>query len=233
VVGDAVSTGSASDTDNDLDEDGWPRGSVPADRRSNARKRRGRPDTDPAAGESDKDPAERAREICLRLLADRPRTRAELANALRQRGIATDVAAEVLSRYAEVGIIDDQAFARAWVNSRHHGRGPARRALATELRQKGVDDDAVEVAMAELDPDTEASTARALVDRKLRSGRGGSPDTLLRRLVGMLARKGYPPGLAIRVVRDALAARDEDTDATGVDLDDWAADLDSTPGNAG
>ncbi len=141
------------------------------------------------------------------------------------------MATEVLSRYTEVGIIDDQAFARAWVSSRHHGRGLARRALASELRQKGVDEESVGVAMAELDPDTEAATARALVDRKLRSERGGSPDALLRRLVGMLARKGYPPGLAIRVVREALAARDEDTDATGADLDDWAADLDSPSGD--
>jgi regulatory protein len=104
-----------------------------------------------------------------------------------------------------VGIIDDQAFARAWVSSRHHSRGLARRALATELRQKGVDHEMVGIALDELGPDQEAATARALVDRKLRTERGGPSEALLRRLVGMLARKGYPPGLAIRVVREAIA----------------------------
>jgi regulatory protein len=229
--------------DDDLDEDGWPRGSVPAPRgrgRPQARGfgagRRGANGDDGSRqdrggpgqtdGQPEQDPAERAREICLRLLAVRPRTRTELATALRQRGIAADVAAEVLERYSEVGIIDDQAFARAWVSSRHHGRGLAKRALATELRQKGVGDEAAGAALAELDPDTEAATARALVERKLRSTPGGTPDALLRRLVGLLARKGYPAGLAIRVVREVLAERAADTDATSAELDEWAADLD-------
>ena len=152
------------------------------------------------------DPAERARDICLRQLAVRPRTRAELATALRRGGISDEVSAQVLDRYGEVGMIDDAAFARAWVSSRHHGRGLARRALAGELRQRGVAPDAVDEALAELDSDTEAATARALVERKLRSATG-RPDAIFRRLVGMLARKGYPPGLAVRVVKDALAAQ--------------------------
>jgi regulatory protein len=155
------------------------------------------------------DPAEQAREICLRQLAVRPRTQSELATALRKRGIADEVAAVVLERYREVGIIDDRAFAKAWVTSRHHGRGLARRALAGELRRKGVDAEAVGAALEELDHDTEAQTARAFVDRKLRTDRGGPPEASLRRLVSMLARKGYPPGLAIRVVKEALADRDE------------------------
>ncbi len=150
-----------------------------------------------------------AREICLRQLAVRPRTRAELAGALARRGISAEVAAEVLDRYDEVGMIDDAAFARAWVSSRHAGRGLARRALATELRQRGVDGDVAKAALGELDDDTEAETARALVERKLRSTRG-EPDAVFRRLVGMLARKGYPPGVAIRAVKDALAAQSAD-----------------------
>jgi regulatory protein len=128
---------------------------------------------------------------------------------LRQRGIEDEVAAEVLDRYSEVGIIDDRAFAQAWVSSRHHGRGLARRALAGELRRKGVDSESVDAALDELGADTEVSTARELVDRKLRSDRGTPADVLFRRLVGLLARKGYPAGLAIRVVKDALAERAE------------------------
>jgi regulatory protein len=160
-----------------------------------------------------KDPAQVARDICLQQLAVRPRTRAELATVLRKRGIAESVAAEVLDRYDEVGLIDDAAFARAWVTSRHHGKGLARRALAGELRRRGVEGELVGAALEEVDSDTEAATARALVERKLRAMPAGSPDAVFRRLVGMLARKGYPPGLAVGVVKDVLAARDDEAGA--------------------
>ncbi|GAB3956235.1 regulatory protein RecX [Micromonospora vulcania] len=178
------------------------------------RPRRGRRDRSeaPDAAEpsgSPRDESEVAREICLRQLAVRPRTRAELAGALAKRGISEEVSAEVLDRYDEVGIIDDAAFARAWVSSRHTGRGLARRALANELRRKGVDGDVATEALGELDEETEAETARALVERKLRTARG-EPDAIFRRLVGMLARKGYPPGVAIRAVKDALAAQSDE-----------------------
>jgi regulatory protein len=158
-------------------------------------------------GEPPRSESEVAREICLRQLAVRPRTRAELATALARREISDEVIAEVLDRYDEVGIIDDAAFARAWVSSRHHGRGLAKRALANELRQRGVDPETAGEALETLDEDAEAQTARALVDRKLRTATG-TPDQVFRRLVGMLARKGYPAGIAIRAVKDALAARD-------------------------
>ncbi|MFG3696576.1 regulatory protein RecX [Micromonospora sp. NPDC047620] len=172
------------------------------------RGRRGRAEeTDPEAPPAaPRDESEVAREICLRQLAVRPRTRAELAGALAKRGISEEVSATVLDRYDEVGIIDDAAFARAWVSSRHAGRGLARRALANELRQRGVDGEVASEALGELDEETEAETARALVERKLRSARG-EPDAVFRRLVAMLARKGYPPGVAIRAVKDALAAQ--------------------------
>lgn len=178
--------------------------------------------------------AERAREICLRQLAVRPRTRAELATALRRRGIADEVADEVLSRYTDVGMIDDASFARAWVSSRHHGKGLARRALGHELRRRGVDPGTVGDALEQLDSDTEADTARALVARKLRTATG-DPQAVMRRLVGMLARKGYPAGLAFRVVKEALAA-DERTAALAAQLDPDAlaeAAGDSGPGDTG
>ncbi|MFI7551686.1 regulatory protein RecX [Micromonospora sediminimaris] len=158
------------------------------------------------AASAPRDEAEVAREICLRQLAVRPRTRAELATALARRGISEETAEQVLDRYDEVGIIDDAAFARAWVSSRHAGRGLARRALANELRQRGVDGDTASEALDELDETTEAETARALVERKLRTARG-EPDAVFRRLVGMLARKGYPAGVAIRAVKEAIAAQ--------------------------
>ncbi|MEU6220171.1 recombination regulator RecX [Streptomyces sp. NPDC047022] len=163
-------------------------------------------------GESSGDPAERARAICLRLLTGTPRTRKQLADALHKREIPEDVADEVLSRFEEVGLIDDGAFADAWVESRHHGRGLARRALARELRTKGVDSALIDEAVGQLDTEQEEVTARELVDRKLRATRGLDRDKRLRRLAGMLARKGYSEGMALRVVRQALQEEGEDTE---------------------
>ena len=190
-----------------------------------------------AAGEggapANRNDAELAREICLRQLATRPRTRTELAQALARRHIDDDVITEVLDRYDEVGIIDDAAFARAWVSSRHAGRGLARRVLAGELRQRGVAGDLVGEALETLDAEQEAATARTLVDRKLRTATG-PPDAVFRRLVGMLARKGYPAGLAISAVKDALAARDAEAAEFAEQIDpDALADATVEPAPAG
>ena len=158
------------------------------------------------------DPVDVARQICLHQLEFAPRTRAELAAVLRRKGVDDTVADEVLGRFTEVGMIDDAVFAQLWVTSRHRGRGLAGRALQQELRRKGVDDDDIAEAVAILDPEQEAATARALVDRKLRSTTGLPTDARVRRLAGMLARKGYPAGLAFRVVRDALAEEGEEAE---------------------
>jgi len=150
---------------------------------------------------------ERARQVCLRLLTLAPRTRAQLADALRKRGIPDETADEVLSRFEDVGLIDDAAFARAWVESRHYGRGLAGRALSAELKQRGVAADEIRAAIEErLGPDAEVSAARRLIDKKLESTKALPPDQRTRRLAGMLARKGYPAGLAFRVIREALEA---------------------------
>ncbi|MFB6440184.1 recombination regulator RecX [Streptomyces sp. NPDC056411] len=193
-----------------------------AETRSGRRGRRGRqapedgpvdsggPSSSRAESGPPRTPEEQARAICLRLLTGSPRTRKQLADALRQRGIPEEAAQEVLSRFEDVGLIDDGAFADAWVESRHHGRGLARRALARELRTKGVDSALIDEAVGRLDSEQEEVTARALVDRKLRTTRGLERDKRLRRLAGMLARKGYPEGLALRVVRQALEEEGED-----------------------
>ncbi|MFD0659331.1 recombination regulator RecX [Thermocatellispora tengchongensis] len=160
----------------------------------------------------DADPEAVARAICLRLLTLAPRTRAQLAEALRKREVPEAVAERVLARFTDVGLIDDEAFAAAWVSSRHAGRGLARRALAAELRRRGVDDDTVRDAVDQLDPEQELETARGLVARKLRSTRGLDPAVRTRRLAGMLARKGYSGSLAYRVIREALEAEGESVD---------------------
>jgi regulatory protein len=168
------------------------------------------------------DPEARAREVCLRLLTHAPRTRAQLADALRRRGIPDGIADSVLGRFTDVGLIDDAAFARAWVESRHYSRGLAGRALTAELRQRGVDDGEIREAVAGLGLDAEVSTARALVARKLEATKGQPTQARVRRLTGMLARKGYPPGLAFRVIREAM-----ETEGTYVDLGEESA-LDET-----
>lgn len=156
------------------------------------------------------------------MLSTSPRTRAQLADALRRKNIPDDVAERVLGRFTDVGLIDDEAFAQAWVQSRHAGRGLAKRALAQELRRRGVANETVNDAVESLDPAQEEETARALVTRKLRSTRGADPAKRMRRLVGMLARKGYPPGLSYRVVKEALA--EEGTDPE--DLPEAPASID-------
>ena len=154
-----------------------------------------------------------ARQICLRMLTAAPRTRAQLATALARRGVPDEVAEAVLDRFAEVQLIDDAMFARAWVESRHHGRGLARRALAAELRQRGVETDDIQAAVSDLDPEQEYATARALIERRLAGTRGLARPARFRRLMGMLARKGYPEGLAYRVVREALEYEPGDFEA--------------------
>jgi regulatory protein len=154
----------------------------------------------------DADPEAVARQICLRMLTVAPRTQAQLATALRRRGVPEDAAEAVLARFAEVKLIDDAMFARAWVDSRHHGRGLASRALGAELRQRGVASDDIQAALSDLSPDMELATARELVARRLPATAGMPVPARMRRLAGVLARKGYSPGLAYRVVREALEA---------------------------
>jgi regulatory protein len=163
-----------------------------------------------AVGGSGADPPELAREICLRLLEAGPRTAAELATRLRGNAVPDDVIQEVLTRIADVGIVDDALFARMWVDSRHRSKGLSGRALGQELRRKGVSDEDARAALEGLDPDEEVATARALVRRKLASSRGLAADARVRRLAGMLARKGYGPGIAYRVVKEELEAEGEE-----------------------
>jgi regulatory protein len=137
-------------------------------------------------------------------------TRAQLAALLARRGVPDEVAERVLNRFGEVDLVDDAAYARAWVESRHAGRGLSRRALAYELRQRGVADADSAEALEAVDSERELAAARELVRRRLPATEGLDPAARTRRLAGLLARKGYSGGLAMRVVREALAASDDD-----------------------
>jgi len=169
-----------------------------------------RPAAEPAPGSSadlapDADPVQVARTIALRRLTAAPRSRAELRADLVARGVTPELADQVVERFTEVGLLDDAEYARMWVESRHRVRGSARSVLRQELRHKGIDDDVVGVALAQIDGDDERVRARALVDRKLISLSSAEPERVARRLAGMLIRRGYPAGLAHDVVREALA----------------------------
>ena len=168
------------------------------------------------------DPEAVAKGICLRALTGTAKTRKQLADLLAKKEVPAEVADAVLDRFTDVGLIDDAAFAAAWVTSRQSGRGLARRALASELRAKGVDGEIAAAAVAEVDPQAEWDSARALVARKMPSMQRLDRVTAERRLMGMLARKGYGGGLAGYVVREALddAGKAEDAAAEAEPFDD-------------
>jgi regulatory protein len=156
------------------------------------------------------DPAKReeqARALCLRLLTVRARTRSELAEQLTKRGYPDEVKAAVLDRLGEVGLVDDADFAEQWVRSRRVNAGKGKRALVAELRNKGVDDEVINAAVADIDAGAERQRAEELVRNKLRreSLTDDNHPKVLRRLVSMLARRGYGQGLAFDVVNVELA----------------------------
>ena len=155
---------------------------------------------------------EQARALCLRLLTAQARTRAELAGQLAKRGYPDDVSALVLDRLTAVGLVDDEDFAEQWVRSRRVNAGKGRRALASELRTKGIDDDVIAAALEDIDSDAERSRAEQLVADKLRRERltdDADDVKVTRRLVGMLARRGYGQSMALDVVKVALASERE------------------------
>jgi regulatory protein len=166
------------------------------------------------SAEMDADPEEVARAICLRMLTQRPCTRMELAAELRRRRVPAEAAEAVLGRFDNVGLVDDAAFAAAWVERRRRTSGLSRRALATELRRKGVGDEDVQAAVSTVTEEAERERAAELVARKLPSVRGLDHSRQVNRLVGMLARKGYGAGIAYGVVRDALSGEFEDVDGS-------------------
>jgi regulatory protein len=166
----------------------------------------------PSTSESESDEPDReeqAHSYCLRLLTARARTRAELAGKLAQRGYAEPVVVRVLDRLVEVGLVDDEDFAEQWVRSRHRYAGKGKRALAAELRRKGVDDEVITSSLADIDAGAERDRAEQLVRDRLRREKldddPGSELKVKRRLVGMLARRGYHQSMALDVVTVELA----------------------------
>jgi regulatory protein len=151
------------------------------------------------------DPTSVARSIGLNLLDAAPKTRAQLAEVMRKRGVPDGAANSVLDRFEEVGLVDDAAFANAWVTSRQAGRGLAPRALSNELRQRGIAEPLIAEAVGSVDSEDVEAAARDLVTRRARATAGLPNAVRMRRLVALLNRKGYSGELAVRVVREVLA----------------------------
>lgn len=162
---------------------------------------------EPLQPESDQQSALIAgRTIAMDRLAERDRSRGELFEALARRQIPAEVAAVVVDQLESEGLVNDERFARSWVESRSRTKGLARAVLRTELRRKDVDDATIDRVLAEVDPADERQAAHRLVQRKLKSVRQLDQSTQVRRLAAMLARKGYSSQVAFDVVRAELDA---------------------------
>lgn len=144
-----------------------------------------------------------AREIALRQLTVRARSREELARALARKGVPSKAAEQVLDRLTDVGLIDDEVFAREWLAAGDR-RQRSRRALLLELAEKGVSRETAEAAAAELDADRDYQVALAYAERKAATLRRVEPAARYRRLAGALARRGFPSAVVAQVTREVL-----------------------------
>lgn len=144
-----------------------------------------------------------AREIALRLLEIRARSRHELAQALAKKGVPDDVAEEVLDRYEEVGLVDDTQFAGLWVEGQQR-RMKSSRVLRQELRLKGVDNEVISEALSETPDDADHQAALAFATKRVRSMGGLEPQVRYRRLAGALARRGFSGDITRRVLDEVL-----------------------------
>ena len=170
-------------------------------------------DTSSGATDSEVDPVDSvamAREIALRRLSVRARSRKELAQDLKSRDVPADAAATVLDRFAEVGLIDDAAFAQEWVEGRGRRSGAGR--LHHELRLKGVAEEHIAEAIGARDEGVDLTNARELAARKAASMKGLDKVVRQRRLTAFLGRRGFSSAVIRRVVGEVLGPQGSDDD---------------------
>ena len=148
--------------------------------------------------------ADAAKQVLLRRLSHAPRTRKELAKDLKDKDISDEVANVALDRFEEVGLINDQALASNYVSSQHERKGLGKNALRQQLRAKGISDDMALEAISQISDDQEFQAAFALACKKIRSLQRDDAKTQLRKIVGVLARKGYSSNLAFRVAKEVI-----------------------------
>ena len=132
----------------------------------------------------------------------RAKSKGELLSHLKRRGVTEDVANAVLYRLQEAGLVDDAAFAQAWVESRLRSKRLSKAVIAGELRAKGISQEQIAEAIGEIDSDTEYSSALELARRKMPSLGGCDPQTQRRRIHGALARRGFGFGVISQVMQE-------------------------------
>jgi len=133
----------------------------------------------------------------MRLLSYRPRSEAELRQRLARRGAPADIVDGAISRLRELGLVDDAAFARAWVEGRSRLSPRSRRLLRRELQAKGIGGDAAHEALAPLDDEDAAIRAG---ERRAAATRGLPRPEFRRRLGELLRRRGFDAETARRTV---------------------------------
>jgi regulatory protein len=133
----------------------------------------------------------------MRLLSYRPRSEGELRQRLSRRGAPADLADEAISRLRELGLVDDAAFARAWVEGRSRLSPRSRRLLRRELQARGIEGEAAREALVSLDDEDAALRAAG---RRAGAMRGLPYPEFRRRLGDFLRRRGFDPATVRRTV---------------------------------
>ncbi len=161
----------------------------------------------------ERDPEARAREIVLAALERRMQSRRELELKLRRKGIADAVAAAVLDRLTEVGLVDDAAFARALVASRQRTRPRGRRGLESDLVAKGVAREVIDRVLDEREEEEDVvAAARRAVAAKLRALAGKPRPEARRKAEQFLLRRGFDYETVRRALDLDLPADDPGAD---------------------
>jgi regulatory protein len=146
-----------------------------------------------------------ARTIALQRLTASARTRADLEQALARRNVPADAARRVLDRLERVGLVDDRAYAAAFVDSRRVRPGWSRSHISRWLADRGVDRDTVAEAVAALAAEDEHGSAVAFARSRWGRNRHLDPDVRTRRLLAALARRGYSAQTSRRAVAEVAA----------------------------
>lgn len=134
------------------------------------------------------DERNKAYERAIRFLGYRPRSRAEIDRYLRAKGCSADVIDHTINRLVEKQYLNDEDFARFWLENRERYRPRGEQALRYELRQKGVPDEVIDTVLADLDEDELAWTA---VESKLQHWSNLTEEELKKKITGFLSRRGF------------------------------------------
>lgn len=145
-----------------------------------------------------------ARERALKLLSVRWRSREELRRQLLALGYGLQEVDRCLEELQDLGLVDDERFARELARDRGSRRLVGDRAILAALRERGVAREVAEAALEEAGE--EAARARELARRRLRGLAGLPPEHAFRRLYGLLVRRGFAPSVAAGACREALGA---------------------------